>query len=299
MTKERNITQDIDIYSAVDSYMRDIRSIKLLTVDEEIKYGQILDKNRKIIPSESKNVAAQVILTEEGLDARNKFIEGNLRLVVDRAKQRVNRGIQFSDLIGAGNTGLIRAAELFDVKKGWKFSTYATYWIDRYINLITLKESHEIHLPIRKRELLNKISYAKSVLVQKLNRQPNTEEIANFIGTNKKTIEESKRYPKVTRSLNEPVSDDEDAEIIDLIPSNEENSPEKIIENKEIYEMIDRLSPLSQQIIKLNCGFKNGECMEDREISKKLGIDIEIIRKNKKQAIRILRTLQQSSTVKE
>jgi len=263
----------------VNSYLVEISKIPLLTKEEEYELAK---KMREGTP-------------EEKAKARKKLIESNLRLVVSIAKKYIGQGLLFLDLIQEGNLGLIKAAEKFDYKKGWRFSTYATWWIRQAITRALADQSRTIRVPVHMVENINKLKKTTRQLMQKLGREPTDEEIAKEMGISVKKVEDFKRVAQVPISLETPVGDDEDTRLADFVEDKSILSPEeetiKNCSNEELLELLKFLPERERDIIKLRFGLGGEVPHTLEEVGAKFNVTRERIRQIESKAIRRLKQL--------
>ena len=269
---------DVDI-NALKSYLREMGAVKLLTADEELKLA--------------KKVA------ECDKDARDKLISSNLRLVISIAKKYTGRGLLFLDLIQEGNAGLIRASEKYDYTKGFKFSTYATWWIKKGIMLAIAAQSRTIRVPIHVLELISKIKKTSRFLVQKQGREPTNEEIAEELALPLKVVTNARESDQDVLSLCMPVGNDGKCKLVDLVPDSTLDSLETISLRGElrckIAEAMTLLTAREQMVITLRFGFDDGWTRTLEEVGSVCGVTRERIRQIEKQALLTLQKVLQKS----
>ncbi|MFC1752879.1 RNA polymerase sigma factor RpoD [Thermoproteota archaeon] len=264
-------TADLD--DSVKMYLREIGTIDLLTQEEEV--------------SLAKSVAAGDEI------AKQKLINANLRLVVSIAKKYTGQGLLFLDLIQEGNTGLIRAAEKFDYKKGFKFSTYATWWIKQGITRAIADQSRTIRVPVHMVETIYKVKKASRLLMQEVGRKPNDEEISERTGIPVENIIAIKKYSQIPLSLEMPIGDEESSQLGDFIEDRNFEAPDKItlrnILREELLGSMDVLTEREQMILKLRFGFDDGRPRTLEEVGRVYNVTRERIRQIEEKALRKLR----------
>ena len=265
--------KDIDLDDSVKMYLREIGTIDLLNPKEEVALA--------------KKVA------EGDLDAKQALINANLRLVVSIAKKYTGQGLLFLDLIQEGNTGLIRAAEKFDYTKGFKFSTYATWWIKQGITRAIADQSRTIRVPVHMVETIYKVKKISRVLMQELGRKPTDEEVAEKAEVPVENILAIRKYSQVPLSLEMPVGDEDSSQLVDFIEDKNLESPEHLtmrnILREELLSSMEILTEREQMIIKLRFGFDDGRPRTLEEVGRVYGVTRERIRQIEEKALRKLR----------
>lgn len=277
--EELAITVDnVDAFAddSVRLYLREIGKIPLLTQEEEQKLAQRAAKGDK--------------------KAKNKMVEANMRLVVSIAKRYSGRGLDFLDLIQEGNTGLLRAVEKFDPNKGFKFSTYATWWIRQAITRAIADQARTIRIPVHMVETINKVMRTVRKLTQELNREPNVQEIAKEMDMDPEKIEYVMKIKQDIASLDQSVGrdgDDEDSVLGDFVEDEERVSPEDSAANQilkeQLAEIISTLSEREQKIIKLRFGIGGGRPHTLEEVGSEFSVTRERIRQIEAKALSKLR----------
>ena len=281
-------------------YLEAAASEPLLTKQEEVELAMTIEHGTE---SEEKLAAGRIRSerTKERMartirrarDARRRFILANLRLVVSIAKKYQGQGLPLLDLIQEGNIGLMRGVELFDWRRGFKFSTYATWWIRQAITRAIADRGRQIRIPVHVQERLRKVRQARERLVQKTGRQPTLEEISREADVPLEVLEElAAAERQEPRSLQEPVG--EDAELGDLVSQIETESPLDAVEDGMLREEIGQavettLDPVERQVVALRYGLGNGRTMSLREVGEAVGVSAETVRKVEREALRKLR----------
>ncbi|MBR2589165.1 RNA polymerase sigma factor RpoD [Candidatus Saccharibacteria bacterium] len=277
--EELEITVDnVDAFAddSVRLYLREIGKIPLLSQDEELELA------RKIVKGDKK--------------AKDKMVEANMRLVVSIAKRYSGRGLDLLDLIQEGNTGLLRAVEKFDPDKGFKFSTYATWWIRQAITRAIADQARTIRIPVHMVETINKVLRATRKLTQELNREPTIEEIAEEMDMEPEKVEYVMKIKQDIASLDQSVGrdgDDEDSVLGDFVEDEERISPEDSAANQllkeQLAEIISTLSEREQKIIKLRFGIGGGRSHTLEEVGAEFSVTRERIRQIEAKALSKLR----------
>lgn len=254
-------------------YLKDIGKIPLLT------------------PEEEKEVAKKA--AEGSLEATKKLGEANLRLVVSIAKKYVGRGLDFLDLIEEGNLGLIKAVEKFDVTKGYKFSTYATWWIRQAITRAIADQARTIRVPVHMVETINKLIRVKNKLIQELGREPSVSELSEKMGLTEEKVRQIMLYSREPVSLEVTIGEDEDSTLGEFVADEEELLPEDYVMNNnlrdKLLEMLSSFSDRERDVIMLRFGFYDGKTRTLEEVGQKYGVTRERIRQIESKALRKLR----------
>ena len=255
------------------NYLKEIGKYKLLTYDEEVKY--------------SKEFA------EGNEEAKQKLVESNLRLVISIAKKHVNRGLSLLDLIQEGNIGLMKAVEKFEYKRGFKFSTYATWWIRQSITRAIADQGKTIRIPVHMNEAINKVKREIRNLEQETGKTPNAKELAKKLKMPIYKIEEVLEVIQEPVSLETPVGNEEDGELIDMIKDDTFISPYKATENiflkEKIEEAFQKLTPREREVLKYRFGLNDGPQKTLEDVGKIFNVTRERIRQIEVKAIRKLR----------
>ena len=273
----------INIDDPVRMYLREIGRIPLLTYDEELK------------------LAKKVLEGDEA--AKQKLAESNLRLVVSIAKKYVGRGMLFLDLIQEGNMGLIKAVEKFDYTKGYKFSTYATWWIRQAITRAIADQARTIRIPVHMVETINKLIRTSRHLLQQLGREPTIEEIAKEMEMPVERVKEIKKVAQEPVSLETPIGEEEDSHLGDFIPDDDAPSPSEIaaytLLREQLDEIIETLTPREAKVLRLRFGLEDGKARTLEEVGKEFNVTRERIRQIEAKALRKLRHPSRSKKLKD
>ncbi|CAD0228634.1 MULTISPECIES: RNA polymerase sigma factor RpoD [Planktothrix] len=316
-TKKKHFTED-----SIRLYLQEIGRIRLLRADEEIelarKIADLLELERireKLMehydrePNEQEWATAVEMKLPEfrrrlyiGRRAKDKMVQSNLRLVVSIAKKYMNRGLSFQDLIQEGSLGLIRAAEKFDHEKGYKFSTYATWWIRQAITRAIADQSRTIRLPVHLYETISRIKKTTKLLSQEMGRKPTEEEIATRM---EMTIEKLRFIAKSAQlpiSLETPIGKEEDSRLGDFIESDGETPEDQVSKNllrEDLENVLDTLSPRERDVLRLRYGLDDGRMKTLEEIGQIFNVTRERIRQIEAKALRKLRHPNRNSILKE
>ena len=289
----------IEIDDSISLYLKEIGRVPLLTAEEEVSLAKRMEKGR-----ESRKHLTQGIddweererllwFVRDGQAAQEHLIKANSRLVVSVAKKYVGRGVPFLDLIQEGNIGLIRAVKKFDFRRGFKFSTYATWWIRQAVTRAIADQGRTIRVPVHMYEQINRLTRTSRQLVQELGRDPSTEEIANELGVTPRKVEHIMRVSQRPLSLEMPVGEEEDSYLGDFIEDEDADAPGDAAGQQLLREVIDEifqsLTPREVRILQLRFGLVDGYCYTLEEVGKKFGVTRERIRQIEAQALSRLR----------
>lgn len=277
------LTKDLTINDPVRMYLKEIGQIKLLTTEEEAELADRIVEGDEL--------------------AKATLAEANLRLVVSIAKRYVGRGMLFLDLIQEGNIGLMKAVEKFDVTKGYKFSTYATWWIRQAITRAIADQARTIRVPVHMVETINKLARVERQLTLELNREPTEEELSKKMGTSVEKIRDIYKISQEPVSLETPIGEEDDSHLGDFIPDETNMSPEDFAVNEllkdEISEVLLTLTEREEKVIRLRFGLEDGRPRTLEEVGQLFGVTRERIRQIEAKALRKLRHPSRSRKLKD
>ena len=300
----------IDSDDAISLYMREIGAIPLLTAEDEVRLAKRLEQGRKAAERlrQAKNLdeKQRARLEEQVADgerARKRLIQANSRLVVSIAKKYVGHGVPFLDLIQEGNLGLIRAVEKFDYRRGYKFSTYATWWIRQAITRALADQARTIRVPVHMSEQINKLKALQRRLEQELGRDPTPNELAAEMGLSPRKVEQILEIAQRPLSLELPIGDEADSELGDFIEDEGTPLPTELAWQELLREEIERvlgsLSPREARVLQLRFGLTDGRQHTLEEVGEKFGVTRERIRQIETKAIRRLRHPMRSKRLRD
>ena len=277
------IPDGVGLDDPVRMYLKEIGKVPLLTAEEEVELAQKM---------ENGDVAA-----------KRKLIEANLRLVVSIAKKYVGRGMQFLDLIQEGNMGLIKAVEKFDYKKGYKFSTYATWWIRQAITRSIADQARTIRIPVHMVETINKLIRVSRQLLQEMGRDPTPEEIGEEMGMSAEKVREIMKIAQEPVSLETPIGEEEDSHLGDFIEDEDAPAPASaasfILLKEQLDDVLDTLTEREKRVLELRFGIEDGRPRTLEEVGKEFGVTRERIRQIEAKALRKLRHPSRSKKLKD
>ena len=298
----------------VRMYLKEIGKVNLLTSEEEVELAQTmtagtaaqeqldeLKKSEEEIPDELRAQLEKAI--QQGERARQRLAEANLRLVVSIAKRYVGRGMQFLDLIQEGNLGLIKAVEKFDYTKGYKFSTYATWWIRQAITRAIADQARTIRIPVHMVETINKVIRVSRQLLQELGHDPTPEEIAEEMNIPADRVREILKIAQEPVSLETPIGEEEDSHLGDFIPDEDASEPAEAASftllKEQLVEVLSTLTPREEKVLKLRFGIEDGRTRTLEEVGKEFNVTRERIRQIEAKALRKLRHPSRSKKLKD
>lgn len=278
-----SIPEGVGIDDPVRMYLKEIGRVPLLSPDEEVKLAKRMEQGEE--------------------EAKRKLAEANLRLVVSIAKRYVGRGMLFLDLIQEGNLGLIKAVEKFDFRKGFKFSTYATWWIRQAITRAIADQARTIRIPVHMVETINKLIRVSRQLLQEFGREPAPEEIAKEMGITEEKVREIMKIAQEPVSLETPIGEEEDSHLGDFIEDHDARAPAEeasfTLLREQLDEVLKTLTDREQKVLRLRFGLDDGRARTLEEVGQKFGVTRERIRQIEAKTLRKLRHPSRSKKLKD
>lgn len=278
-----SVPDGVAIDDPVRMYLKEIGRVPLLSAQDEVDLALCMEKGDEI--------------------AKRNLIESNLRLVVSIAKRYVGRGMLFLDLIQEGNLGLIKAVEKFDYRKGFKFSTYATWWIRQAITRAIADQARTIRIPVHMVETINRLNRVQRALIQELGRDPLPEEIARRMGVSVERVREISKISQEPVSLETPIGEEEDSHLGDFIEDEEALAPAEaasfFLLREQLDEVLDTLTPREKKVLQLRFGLNDGRSRTLEEVGNVFGVTRERIRQIEAKALRKLRHPSRSKKLKD
>jgi len=282
----KKVDVDLTVEPSLDSlrlYLRSIGRVDLLSAVEEVALAKRIERG--------------------DMSAKNHMIEANLRLVVSIAKSYLGRGLTFLDLIQEGSLGLIRAVEKFDYRRGYKFSTYATWWIRQAVTRAIADKARTIRIPVHMVEKLNKAGHAERQLVQELGREPSPEEVADALEWQVQEVKDIHRLGQLPVSLEKPVGEEDDSELGDFVEDETAESPHELaLENlrrENVCRALDALPERDREVIEMRFGLKGHEARTLEEVGRAFGVTRERIRQIENTTLKRLQTLPEAQRLRD
>ncbi len=282
----KKVEIDLTVEPSLDSlrlYLRSIGRVELLTAEEEVSLAKRIERGDML--------------------AKKQMVEANLRLVVSIAKGYLGRGLTFLDLIQEGSLGLIRAVEKFDYRRGYKFSTYATWWIRQAVTRAIADKARTIRIPVHMVEKLNKVVHVERQLVQELGREPTPQEIANELECTAREVKDIQRMAQLPVSLEKPIGEEEDSSLGDFVEDETIESPfETASENlrrDNVRRALDALPPREREVIEMRFGLKGHQARTLEEVGRAFGVTRERIRQIENNTLKKLQSLPEAQRLRD
>jgi RNA polymerase primary sigma factor len=297
-----------DIESSLDDpvrmYLREIGRVPLLSAEEEVRLAQMMERGKQEQQrAERLKVVPNRKYLDAGEDAQRRLTEANLRLVVSVAKKYIGRGMNLLDLIQEGNIGLIRAVEKFDYTKGYKFSTYATWWIRQAITRAIADQARTIRIPVHMVETINRLIRISRRLLQDLGREPTSEEIAEQMEISAEKVREIIKVSQEPVSLETPIGEEEDSHLGDFLEDHTALAPAEAASHQllkeQVEDVLDSLTERERKVLQLRFGLDDGRSRTLEEVGKEFHVTRERIRQIEAKALRKLRHPSRSRKLKD
>jgi RNA polymerase primary sigma factor len=279
-------TIDLTVEPSLDSlrlYLRSIGRVELLTADEEVSLAKRIERG--------------------DMASKQQMVEANLRLVVSIAKGYLGRGLTFLDLIQEGSLGLIRAVEKFDYRRGYKFSTYATWWIRQAVTRAIADKARTIRIPVHMVEKLNKVVHVERQLVQEFGREPEPEEVALELGWTAREVKDILRIAQLPMSLEKPIGEEEDSELGDFVEDESVESPFDLasenLRRDNVSRALDELPQREREVIEMRYGLKGHQARTLEEVGRAFGVTRERIRQIENNTLKKLETLPEAQRLRD
>jgi len=297
---EEQVADGLSLDDPVRMYLKEIGRVPLLSMEEEKAFAMRIEAGEL---EARKNGTAENAIILDGEEAKRQLTEANLRLVVSIAKKYVGRGMLFLDLIQEGNLGLIRAVEKFDYRKGYKFSTYATWWIRQAITRALADQARTIRIPVHMVETINRLVKVSRQLLQELGREPSVEEIANSMGLSPEKVREVMKISQEPISLETPIGEEEDSHLGDFIEDQEAVAPAEaasvMLLKEKMQDVLQNLTERERKVLVLRFGLEDGHQRTLEEVGQEFGVTRERIRQIEAKALRKLRHPSRGKALKD
>ncbi len=309
--EDLSVPEGINIDDHVKMYLKEIGKVSLLTAEEEMSLAKRMadgEEARAALEDEESDLSDSEreqleIIVADGEQAKKGLAEANLRLVVSIAKRYVGRGMLFLDLIQEGNLGLIKAVDKFDYTKGYKFSTYATWWIRQAITRAIADQARTIRIPVHMVETINKLVRVSRQLVQELGREPTPEELAKELNMPVEKVREISKISQEPVSLETPIGEEEDSHLGDFIPDDDAPAPSEaasfVLLKEQLGDVLKTLTPREAKVLRLRFGLDDGRARTLEEVGKEFEVTRERIRQIEAKALRKLRHPSRSKKLKD
>ena len=292
----------LEITSVTDNENADSDSGEVIAIDDPVKV-YLKEIGRVPLLTSEEEIELAIRIKEGDVAAKQRLSEANLRLVVSIAKRYLGRGMQFLDLIQEGNLGLIKAVEKFDYTKGFKFSTYATWWIRQAITRAIADQARTIRIPVHMVETINKVKKVSSQLLHQNGHEPTADEIAAELDMSVDKVREIMRVAQEPVSLETPIGEEEDSHLGDFIPDDEAPAPADAASHtllrEQLMEVLDTLTPREEKVLRLRFGLEDGRSRTLEEVGKEFNVTRERIRQIEAKALRKLRHPSRSKKLKD
>ncbi len=297
---EEQIAEGLSLDDPVRMYLKEIGRVPLLSMEQEKSLAMRIEHGELEM---RKNGAADTLIVGDGEEAKRQLTEANLRLVVSIAKKYVGRGMLFLDLIQEGNLGLIRAVEKFDYRKGYKFSTYATWWIRQAITRALADQARTIRIPVHMVETINRLIKVSRQLLQELGREPSVEEIAESMALTPEKVREVMKISQEPISLETPIGEEEDSHLGDFIEDQEAVAPAEaasvMLLKEKMQDVLQNLTERERKVLVLRFGLEDGHQRTLEEVGQEFGVTRERIRQIEAKALRKLRHPSRGKALKD
>jgi RNA polymerase primary sigma factor len=298
--EDDSIPAGLSLDDPVRMYLKEIGRVPLLSMEDEKTLAMAIERGEL---EAAKNGSADSVIMVEGEQAKRQLTEANLRLVVSIAKKYVGRGMLFLDLIQEGNLGLIRAVEKFDYRKGYKFSTYATWWIRQAITRALADQARTIRIPVHMVETINRLIKISRQLLQELGRDPSVEEIATEMGLTPEKVREVIKISQEPISLETPIGEEEDSHLGDFIEDQEAVAPAEaasvMLLKEKMADVLKNLTERERKVLVLRFGLEDGHQRTLEEVGQEFGVTRERIRQIEAKALRKLRHPSRGKALKD